>query len=380
MSILPFTRKHEDFRERMRDFVEREVAPNADRWEAERHVPRDAWKKMGGEGFLCPCLSTEYGGMGGDFLYALISIEEMAGSNQAGLMSQLHSDIVVPYIESYGSQEQRKRYLPGCASGDTITAVAMTEPDAGSDLAAMSCSAEENDREVVLNGTKTFISNGLNCDLLVLAARDPQVENPHKAISLYVVEDGTPGFHKGDKLDKLGMHSQDTAELYFTDCRIPVGNRLGEKGAGFVMLMEKLQQERLVCAIWALAMAENVLEYTLDYCKNTHVSGMPLSRSQSVQFALAEMGTEMAMTRAFVEKLVLDHMAEKDIVRETSMAKWYSSDMANRVVNRCMDLAGDFANDEACPLVRAWRDLRVMPIFAGTNEIMKSIIAKSMGL
>jgi alkylation response protein AidB-like acyl-CoA dehydrogenase len=380
MSILPFTLEHEEFRERMRDFVRREVTPNADKWEAERHVPREAWKKMGREGFLCPCLPPEYGGMGGDFLHALICIEEMAKSNQAGLMSQLHSDIVVPYIQSYGSQDQKKRYLPGCASGDTITAVAMTEPDAGSDLAAMSCTAKEQDGEVVLNGTKTFISNGINCDLLVLAARDPQVEHPHKAISLYLLEDGTPGFHRGGKLDKLGMHSQDTAELYFSDCRIPLGNRLGDKGAGFAMLMEKLQQERLVCAIWALAMAENVLEYTLGYCRNTHVSGKPLSRSQSVQFALAEMGTDTALTRAFVEKLVLDHMAGKDIVRETSMVKWYSSDMANRVVNRCMDLAGDFAIDEACPLARAWRDLRVMPIFAGTNEIMKSIIAKSMGL
>ncbi len=380
MPILPFTPAHEDFRSRFQSFLEREVIPNADIWEAEHIVPRSAWGKMGQEGFLCPCVSTAYGGMGGDFLYSVICMEEMAKTNQNGFLALLHSDIVVPYIEAYGSEEQKKKYLPGCVSGDKITAVAMTEPDAGSDLASMTCTAEEKDGEVIVNGAKTFISNGINCDLVVLAAKNPEIENPHKAISLYLVEEGTPGFKKGNKLDKMGMHSQDTAELFFTNCRIPLDNRMGEKGAGFIMLMQKLQQERLVCSVWGLAIAEHMLAWTVDYCRRTQVSGTPLSRSQAVQFAFAEMATEIRMSRAFNEQLVMDHMAKKDVVMETSMAKYQTSDMANRVAGRCMDLIGSFAGDESCPLSRKWRDLRILSIFAGTNEIMKGIIAKSMKL
>ena len=380
MTMLPYTSAHEKFRERFQDFLAREVTPNADQWEADHLVPREAWRKMGQEGFLCPCLDPEYGGLGADFLHTVIGIEEMARTNQAGFLALLHSDIVVPYIETYGTPEQKRQYLPGCVSGETITAVAMTEPDAGSDLAGMTCTAEETDGEVVINGAKTFISNGINCDLVVLAARDPRQENPHQAISLYLVEAGMPGFKKGNKLDKMGMHSQDTAELFFTNCRIPADNRLGEKGGGFIMLMEKLQQERLVCAILAMAVAEHILDWTLDYCRSTQISGKPLSRSQAVQFALAEMATEARMCRAFVEELVMDHMAKKNVVMETSMAKYQSSDMVNRIAGRCMDLVGPFGADEACPLARSWRDLRILPIFAGTNEIMKGIIAKSMNL
>ncbi len=380
MGMLPYNGEHGAFRKRLREFVINEVTPNADRWEADHQVPREAWKKMGQAGFLCPGVSPEYGGMGGDFLYSVISIEEMAISNQAGLMSQLHSDIVVPYIESWGSEKQKRKYLPGCVSGDLITAVAMTEPDAGSDLASMACTAVEENGEVVINGSKTFISNAVNCGLLVLAARDPSVENPYHAISLYLVEEGTPGFAKGNKLEKMGMHSQDTAELFFTNCRIPSENQLGGKGEGFLMLMQKLQQERLVCAIWGVAIAERILDWTVEYCKDSRIGEKPLSKFQAVQFTISEMATETTMSRTFIEKLVVDHMAGNNIVKETSMAKYQSSDMANRIVNQCMDLTGAFANDESCILARAFRDLRVMPIFAGTNEIMKSIIAKSMNL
>lgn len=256
----------------------------------------------------------------------------------------------------------------------------MTEPDAGSDVAAMTTTAVEEGGEIVINGSKTFISNGINCDLVVLAAKDPSVENPHKAISLYLVEDGTPGFKKGNQLEKMGMHSQDTAEIFFTNCRIPKENQLGEKGVGFVMLMQKLQQERLACSVIALARAEYILEWTIDYCRDTLVAGKALSGSQAVQFALAEMATEVKMSRTFTEKLVADHMGKKNVVIETSMAKYQTSDMANRIANRCMDIVGDFALDEQCPIVREWRDLRVTTIFAGTNEIMKGIIAKSMKL
>mmetsp|Transcript_8216 Transcript_8216/g.4358 ORF Transcript_8216/g.4358 Transcript_8216/m.4358 type:complete len:381 (-) Transcript_8216:1525-2667(-) len=380
MEILQYTEKHKDFRKRLRSFIEKEILPNADQWETDHIVPKDAWKKMGREGFLCPCVSPKYGGMGGDFLYAVISTDEISRTNQAGFMSQLHSDIVVPYIESYGSEEQKKKYLPGCVTGDIVTAIAMTEPDAGSDVASITTTAVEEGEKIVINGSKTFISNGINCNLVILATKDPSVGNPHKAISLYVVEDGTPGFKKGNKLKKMGMHSQDTAELFFTNCRIPKENQLGKKRAGFTMLMQKLQQERLVCSIWALAKTKYILDWTTDYCRNTHVSGEPLSRSQAVQFALAEMATEVKMSRSFTEKLVIDHLEKKEVVVETSMAKYQTSDMANRIANRCLDIIGNFAADEKCPIVRDWRDIRVLTIFAGTNEIMKGIIAKSMNL
>ncbi len=378
MDILTYTKKHRDFQKRLRSFIEKEVNPNLEQWEKDHIVPREVWKKMGSQGFLCPCISTEYGGPGLDFLCSVIVMEEMARTNQSGFLNYLHSDIVVPYIDSFGTEEQKLRYLPGCASGDIITAVAMTEPDAGSDLASMTCTAVQEGNEIVVNGSKTFISNGINCDLVVVAAKDPLIENPHKSLSLYLVEDKTPGFNKGNKLEKMGMHSQDTAELFFTNCRIPAENRLGEKGAGFVMLMQKLQQERLVCSVTAVGKTESIFEWTLDYCKNTNVSGKPLFKSQAVQFAMAEMATEIKMSKVFTEKLVADHMEKKSIMIETSMAKYQTTDMVNRVANKCMEIIGEFASDEQCPIVREWRDTRVFSIFAGTNEIMKNIIAKSM--
>ncbi|MBW2178587.1 MAG: acyl-CoA dehydrogenase family protein [Deltaproteobacteria bacterium] len=378
MNILNYSDEHKAFRQRLRVYIESHILPKVEQWEMEHIVPKEAWKKMGQNGFLCTAVSKVYGGMGGDFRYSAICIEEMAKTHQSGFMTLLHSDIVVPYIESYGSVEQKQRHLPGCVSGDTITAVAMSEPDAGSDLASMTTTAVQDGDKFVINGSKIFISNGVNCDLVVMAAKDPSIENPHKAISLYLVDDGTPGFKKGNTLEKLGMHSQDTTELFFTNCRIPVTNRLGEKGEGFVMLMQKLQQERLVCSVWGLARAEHVLQWTIDYCHEARVSGTRLFDSQSVQFALAEMATQVKMSRAFVENLVAEHMEKKNVVVETSMAKYQTSDMVNQVTDRCLDIIGREAIDEGCPLAREWRDVRVMSIFAGTNEIMKGIIAKSL--
>jgi alkylation response protein AidB-like acyl-CoA dehydrogenase len=256
----------------------------------------------------------------------------------------------------------------------------MTEPGAGSDLAGMTTAAVEEDEDVVIDGSKTFISNGLNADLVVVAARDPAVENPYEALSLYVVESGTPGFTRGRHLEKMGMWSQDTAELFFSKCRIPKENRIGDKGMGFLMLMDKLQQERLVCAIMGVTGAERIMEWITDYCKQTSVSGKPLSKSQAVQFALVEMATEVKLGRTFVDKLITDHMEKKNIIVETSMAKYWTTEMLNRVANRSLDLCGDFAVSEKCPIVRAWRDAKIMTIFAGTNEIMKNIAAKFMGL
>ena len=380
MEILNYTEEHNLFRERLKAFLAEAVTPFADRWEADKIVPRRVWQKMGQGGFLCTDIAPDYGGMGGDFLYTLIVAEEMTRTWQTGLAAPLHSDIVVPYINSFGSEDLKKKYLPGCVSGDIITAVAMTEPGAGSDLAGMTTAAVEEGEEVVIDGSKTFISNGLNADLVVVAARDPEVENPYEALSLYVVETETPGFTRGRHLEKMGMWSQDTAELFFTKCRIPKENRIGEKGMGFLMLMDKLQQERLMCAIMGVTGAERILEWIIDYCKQTSVSGKPLSKSQAVQFALVEMTTDVKLGRTYVEKLTADHMEKKEIIAETSMAKYWTTEMLNRVANRSLDLCGDFAMSEKCPIVRAWRDAKVMTIFAGTNEIMKNIAAKFMGL
>ncbi len=380
MEILNYTEEHNLFRERLRAFLEKEVTPFADQWEKDGIVPKSAWKKMGQGGFLCMDVPVEYGGMGGDFLYAVIASEEMTKTWITGLATPLHSDIVVPYISSFGSEELKKKYLPGCVSGDIVTAVAMTEAGAGSDLASLATTAVEEGDEVVIDGSKTFISNGLNADLVVVAARDPEVENPYEALSLYLVESETPGFSTGRHLEKMGMWSQDTAELFFSKCRIPKKNRLGDKGMGFLMLMDKLQQERLVCAIMGVTGAERILEWTMDYCKQTSVSGKPLSKSQAVRFALVEMATEVKLGRTFVDKLVADHIEKKDVIVETSMAKYWTTEMLNRVANRSLDLCGDFGTLEKCPIVRAWRDAKILTIFAGTNEIMKNIAAKFMNL
>jgi len=256
----------------------------------------------------------------------------------------------------------------------------MTEPNAGSDLAAMKTKATEAGEEIVLNGQKTFISNGINCDLVIVAARDPNMQNPHQAVDLYLVEAGTPGFDKGKQIKKIGWHSQDTAELYFTDCRIPKANRLGDRGSGFLKLMLKLQQERLVCAIGAVAAAELMLELTIKYCRDREAFGRPISKFQHIQFEIVEMATEVRLGRTFIDKLIMDHMEGRNIVVDVSMAKYWTTDMAFRVADRCLQLHGGYGYCEEYPIARAWRDIRVTRIFAGTNEIMKGIAAQFMGL
>ncbi|PKN35885.1 MAG: acyl-CoA dehydrogenase [Deltaproteobacteria bacterium HGW-Deltaproteobacteria-19] len=380
MDILNYTDEHKMFRDTLRKFVANELIPHVEEWEEAGIVPKSAWQKMGQQGFLGTSVPVEYGGPGADFLYSVIVNEEMARANFWGLTAALHSDIIVPYILSYGSEEHKQKYLPGCVSGDCITAVAMTEPNAGSDLAAMKMTAAESGDSFVLNGQKTFISNGINCDLCVVAAKDPAESNPHKAVDLFLVETGTPGFEKGRQLKKAGWHSQDTSELYFTDCRIPKSNRLGDKGTGFLKLMQKLQQERLVLSIGAVAAAEFMLEFTIKYCQERPVFGKPISKFQHSQFEIVEMATEIKIGRTFVDKLVADHMEGRQIIIETSMAKYWISDMANRVADRCLQLHGGYGYCDEYPISRAWRDLRVTRIFAGTNEIMKTIIARFMGL
>ena len=380
MEIIQYTEEHRIFREAVRKFFAKEVIPNADAWEEAGRVPKSVWRKMGEQGFLCMDVPEEYGGLGADFLYSVILTEELGRTGNTGLAAPLHSDIVVPYISSFASEELKQKYLPGCVSGELITAVAMTEPNAGSDLAAIRTTAVEDGDDIVINGQKTFISNGLNCGLVVVATKDPSTENPYQAIDLYLVEEKTPGFERGKRIKKVGWHSQDTAELFFSDCRIPKGNRLGQKGGGFMMLMEKLQQERLMCCIIAVAAAERMLEMTIQYCRDRTAFGRPLTKFQNTQFKIVEMATEIRLGRTFVDKLIVDHMEGANVVVNVSMGKYWTSEMAMRVADQCVQLHGGYGYCEEYPIARAWRDARVLTIFAGTSEIMKGIAAKFMGL
>ncbi len=380
MKILNYTKEHTDFRKMARAFMEKEIIPNIQTWEANHDFPRDMWYRLGEAGLLCTTVPVEYGGAGRDLLYDVIVGEELLRADSScGGGVVLHSWITTPYIAVFGSEEQKKKYLPKCVSGECITAVGMTEPGAGSDLTAITTTAVEDGDDVIINGTKIFISCAVCCGLVVLAARDPEIENPYEALSLYLVEEGTPGFTKGVKYDKMGLHTQDTGELIFTNCRIPKTSMLGKKGAGFKMLMRELQQERLSIAIMALNAAERVLEETIDHYKNPS-SQYVIPKTQVNQFAIAEMTTDITMQRLFLDKLVEEHMKGSNIVVETSMAKYKMTELSRDVCDRCIDLHGDFGGTEACIAVKYLRDVRSMSIFAGTNEIMRQIISKFMKL
>jgi len=308
-------------------------------------------------------------------------MEELARARESGFALSLHSDIVVPYLAAFGNEEQKQRWLPRCVSGDKITAVAMTEPGAGSDLQAIKTTAVKDGSHYILNGQKTFISNGLLCDLVIVACKtDQKADPPYTGISLIVVEDGMPGFERGRKLDKIGMLSQDTAELAFTDCRVPAKNLLGEEGQGFVFLMQKLQQERLVCAIAAQAGAEFALEETINYCQTRTAFGKPIAKFQNTKFKLVEMATEIEVSRAFTDRLIIEHMNGANIIKETCMAKWWTTEMLKRVVDQCLQFFGGYGYMLEYPIAQAYLDVRVQTIFAGTTEIMKEIIGRQMGL
>jgi acyl-CoA dehydrogenase len=376
-----FSDEHELFRKNVRGFLEREVVPHQERWRKEGIVDRDAWRKAGQGGLLCTWMEEEHGGSGGDFLHAVVVEEEMARIYESGFAIGLHSDIIVPYLHEFGNAEQKKRWLPGCASGDIVTAIAMTEPGTGSDLAAIATTAKKDGDHYVVNGAKTFISNGIHCDLCIVVANTGNVAgDAHRSLSLIVVEAGTPGFVKGKKLEKMGMASQDTAELVFEDCRVPCSNLLGEEGMGFFMLMRKLQQERLCVAIGAQASAEKILEDTVKYTQERKAFGKPISKFQNTQFKLVECATEIEVGRAFLDRLVADHVAGKYLVKECSMAKLWQTEMAQRVVDTCLQFFGGYGYMLEYPITRAYMDARVQRIYAGTNEIMKVIIAKQMGL
>ncbi len=375
------TEEHELFRKSLRKFLQKEAAPFYAQWEDDRMIPKAFWKKLGEMGFLCPQVEEKYGGLNLDFSYSVIILEELERIGTSLIGIGLHSDIVVPYIASYGNNEQKERWLPGCVTGDHITAVAMTEPGTGSDLANIKTAAIEDGDHYIVNGQKTFITNGIHADLVLTVVKtDPEAEPKHRGISLLMIEDGTSGFSKGRKLDKVGLHAQDTAELYFEDCRVPKENLIGLEGKGFRCLMEKLQQERLVVALGAQAASEEMVNMTVEYVKSREAFGKPVSSFQNTQFKLAELVTQVEVGHAFLESVIEDHLAGKDIVSKVSMAKYWLTDTSKHIANECMQLHGGYGYMEEYEIARRYRDVPVAAIYAGTNEIMKTIIAKNMGL
>jgi acyl-CoA dehydrogenase len=376
-----FTEEHEMFRAQVRRFVESEIVPKIDGWNRAGMSDRESWRKIGAAGFLAPSAPAEYGGAGADFIYDAIVIEELARVRAHGLMMGLHSDICLPYLLTYGTDEQRRRWAPGAVNGEVILAIAMTEPGTGSDLAAVQTSARRHGDSYVINGSKMFISNGQIADLVIVVVKtDPKANPPHRGISLILVERDAPGFVRGRKLDKLGLRGQDTSELFFEDCRVPAANLLGAEGSGFKMLMEKLQQERLVCAVGAMASARRCLEDTIAYTSQRKAFGKPIASFQNTQFKLAEMMTEVEIGQAFVDRLMVAHVRGDEVVSEVSMAKWWSTELLKRVASECLQLHGGYGFMMEFPVAADYADAAVQTIYAGTNEIMKVIIARRMGL
>jgi acyl-CoA dehydrogenase len=376
-----FSSEHELFREQFRRFAERELEPKIPEWNARGMSDRATWRRAGEEGFLGAAAPEDYGGAGGDFLYDAIIMEELSRIRAHGIMMWLHSDICMPYLISYGSDDQKRRFLAGTVAGEIVLGIAMTEPGTGSDLASVQTRAVRQGDHYVLNGSKTFISNGQIADLFIVVAKtDPQARPAHRGISLFLVEANSPGFVRGRRLEKLGLKGQDTSELAFEDCVVPAANLLGGEGEGFRMLMEKLQQERLCIAVASVASARRSLEDTVAYVKQRHVFGQPIAAFQNTQFKLAELATEVEVGQAFVDKLLVAHVRGDDIVSEVSMAKWWTTDMQKRLTGECLQLHGGYGFMSEYPISSDYADAAVQSIYAGSNEIMKVIIARGMGL
>jgi acyl-CoA dehydrogenase len=381
MNRTLFSEEHLSFRKAFRQFVEREIAPHQARWREQGQVDREVWRKAGAQGFLCCWLAETYGGPGADFVCSMIVMEELARAYELGFGMTLHSDIIVPYLATFGNEDQKQRWLPGCASGELVSALAMTEPGTGSDLAAITTTAVKDGNDYLINGAKTFISNGQLCDLMVVAVKtDPDPANAHRGISLIVVEANRDGFTRGKRLHKMGMPSADTSELFFENCRVPASNLLGVEGAGFMMMMQNLAQERLCVAIGAVAGAEQVLEDTIAYTKERKAFGKPISKFQNTQFKLVECLAKVEVGRAYIDRVVAEHVAGNRLVKESSIAKFWSTDMAQEVIDTCLQFFGGYGYMLEYPVTRAFMDARVQRIYAGTNEIMKVIVAKQLGL
>ncbi len=375
-----FTGEHLAFRDLVRSFIAKQIAPHHEQWERDGMVSRDVWLAAGRAGLLGIEIDEKYGGGGmQDYRYYLILGEELARTGMHGPGFGVHNDIIGPYLQRLYTPEQCERWLPGYCSGEIITAIAMTEPGAGSDLQGIRTTAVRDGGHYVLSGQKTFISNGQLCDLVIVVARtDP--EAGYRGISLFAVERGMDGFERGRNLDKVGMHAQDTSELFFSDVRVPAGNMLGEEGGGFIALMQNLPRERVAIGTAALAGAEGAFEQTLEYCQQRQAFGRPIGRFQHNRFVLAEMATELAVARAFTDRCVTEHNAGRLSTEEASMLKWWNTELCNKVVDRCVQLHGGYGYMREYPVARAYADGRAQTIFGGTTEIMKEIIGRGLGV
>ncbi|MBX3530262.1 MAG: acyl-CoA dehydrogenase family protein [Rhizobiaceae bacterium] len=369
--------EHALFRRSLRTFVEREIAPHHERWEKQGKVDREVWLKAGAAGLLCTAIPEEYGGGGGDFVTSAILTEELARGVFSGPGFRLHSDIAAFYILHFGTEAQKQEWLPKMASGEVIAGLAMTEPGAGSDLQGMRTTAIRDGDSYRINGQKTFITNGQLGDLFILAVKTDPTQGA-RGVSLLLVEADRPGFSRGRNLEKLGQKAQDTSELFFQDCLVPVGNLLGEEGKGFRYLMAELPQERLLAGINALSTAEAAYEWTVEHTNGRKVFGARLADLQTVRFKLAEMKTELTVARAFLDRSIEQHLEGKLDVPGAAMAKWWLSELEGRIVDQCLQLHGGYGYMWEFPIARAYADARVHRIYAGSNEIMKELIARSI--
>lgn len=373
-----FTEEHDAFRGTVRTFLAKEVLPHYEQWEKDGIVSREAWRAAGRQGLLGLAVPEEYGGGGNpDFRYSAVLAEEFTRAGAPGLALGLHNDIIGPYLTGLATDEQKRRWLPGFCSGEIITAIAMTEPGAGSDLQAIRTTAEDKGDHWLINGSKTFISNGILADLVVVVARTTP-EGGAKGLSLIVVERGAEGFERGRNLDKIGQKSQDTAELFFNDVRVPKENLLGECDGAFIHLMTNLAQERMGIAVAGIAAAEHLLEITTAYVKEREAFGRPLSKLQHIRFEIAEMATECAVTRTFLDRCIVDHSEGTLDAVHASMAKWWATELQKRVADRCLQLHGGYGYMSEYPVARAFTDGRIQTIYGGTTEIMKEIIGRSL--
>lgn len=369
--------EHADFRTTVRRFIEREITPHHDQWERDGQVPRALWRRAGELGLLCLPLPEAYGGAGVDFGFAAIVTEEMARAGASGPLFYLHSDIVAPYLLHYGSEAQKQRWLPAMARGEAIAAIGMTEPGAGSDLAGMRSHAERTASGWRLNGQKIFISNGQLADLVVVAAKTEPDRGAH-GVSLFLVPTDSPGFSRGRRLEKMGMHAQDTSELFFTDMALPEDALLGEAGKGFAYLMSELPQERLLVAITAIGAMDAALDWTRRYVSERQAFGAPLAAKQVVRHKLAEVAADVMVARSFVDDCVRLHIAGQLDTATASVAKFWLSEMQFSVLDRCVQLFGGYGYMREYPIARAWADARVQRIYGGTTEIMKEIVARRL--
>ncbi|HEY9473294.1 MAG TPA: acyl-CoA dehydrogenase family protein [Mycobacteriales bacterium] len=373
--------EHQAFRATVRAFLDKRVSPHHREWEKAGIVDRDVWVEAGRQGLLGTDVPVEYGGGGvSDFRFNAVLDEEVVRAGASGLGFGLHNDIIAPYLLGLGTDEQKRRWLPGFCSGQTITAIAMTEPGAGSDLQGVRTHTRRDGTDYLLSGSKTFITNGILSDLVIVVARtDPDAEGA-RALSLLVVERGMAGFERGRNLDKIGMKAQDTAELFFDDVRVPAENLLGEPNRGFVHLMEGLPRERLSIAVVAVAACEWMLEMTLDHVRSRTAFGRPVGSFQHSRFVLAELATRTTVARTFVNHCVAEYNAGRLTATDAAMAKWWTTDLQNRVADACLQLHGGYGYMSEYPISRAYLDGRVQSIYGGTNEIMKEIVGRSLGL